>query len=427
VTQPLEGAKHEGAAGFIKGVGRGLTGMVVKPAAGIYALPGYAMKGIYKEIQKQFGASVNNYIIAARTAQGWEAWLETDKEFQTEIIHRYLRVYEEAKKKKGVGEDQYDAVTEFLDKKKERRRERWAKAMGAYKGKKKELVDGIHSHCPANCPIKSHKHSQSHSTSDLLAATSTRGDSITSMHGAVDRVMHPASSMSHLEHASTFPQSGSREGEAQDNHDLEEAIRLSVQESSTGDTEEDRAIQRAIRASIAELHRPGAPETTVDEDEETQLRLAIQESMIHDNMKKASGGSGDPDVLFIAGNHDTDGHTEGEDTPPAIPPMSPMRRRNKGTPATTSTEDDDEDLMKAIEESKKLHTSAPTDVDGDDLEKAMADSKRLDEEAAKAKHEEEVVLEYIKKQSLAEEEHRKRVAQGRDTRGEGSGTSGPSI
>jgi hypothetical protein len=442
VTQPLEGAKHDGAAGFVKGVGRGISGLIVKPAAGIYALPGYAMKGIYKEIQKQFGASVNNYIIAARTAQGWEAWLETDKDFQTEIVHRYLRVYEEAKKKKAVGEDQYDAVTEFMDKRKEKRKERWEKAMGAYRIKKKELVDGIHSHCPANCAVPGHKHkSASHSTSDLLAATSTRGDSISSMHGGIDGGRHPSgsASTSHLEHSRTFPEAGAPgrpiDEDTQHSVDLEEAIRRSVQESSTGDTEEDRAIQRALRASITELHRSGIPahhETTAQEDEETQLRLAIQESMIHDNMSKSTlrGGAEDPDVLFVAGNHDDD-HLDGDVTPPAIPPMSPRRTRGDITPRPIITgaeavEDDDLDLKKAIEESKKLHTgsAAAGGVDADDdadIQKALAESKKLNEESEKAKREEEIVMEYIKKQSLAEEEHRRRIAQGRETEGEGSG------
>jgi hypothetical protein len=445
VTQPLEGAKNEGAAGFVKGFGRGISGLIVKPAAGIYALPGYAMKGIYKEIQKQFGASVNNYIIAARTAQGWEAWLETDKDFQTEIVHRYLQVYEEAKKKKAVGEDQYDAVTEFMDKRKEKRKERWEKAMGAYRIKKKELVAGIHSHCPANCTVPGHKHkAASHSTSDLLAATSTRGDSITSMHGAVDATMHPSgsASTSHLEHSRTFPQSGPPthpvDDEAQHSIDLEEAIRRSVQESSTGDTEEDQAIQRALRASIAELHRSGDPEhheTAAEEDEETQLRLALQESMIHDNMSKTASRSAaeDPDVLFVAGNHDYD-HIDGDNTPPAIPPMSPRRNRGDITPRPIITgaeaaEDDDPDLRKAIEESKKHHADATaaggTHTDNDaDIQKALAESKRLDEEAEKAKREEEIVMEYIKKQSLAEEEHRRRIAQGRETEGESSGATG---
>lgn len=34
VTQPLEGAKKEGVAGLIKGFGKGIGGVVLKPGAG---------------------------------------------------------------------------------------------------------------------------------------------------------------------------------------------------------------------------------------------------------------------------------------------------------------------------------------------------------------------------------------------------------
>lgn len=34
VTQPIEGAKKEGAAGFVKGFGKGIGGVVLKPGAG---------------------------------------------------------------------------------------------------------------------------------------------------------------------------------------------------------------------------------------------------------------------------------------------------------------------------------------------------------------------------------------------------------
>lgn len=35
MTQPLEGAKKEGVAGLIKGFGKGIGGIVLKPGAGM--------------------------------------------------------------------------------------------------------------------------------------------------------------------------------------------------------------------------------------------------------------------------------------------------------------------------------------------------------------------------------------------------------
>jgi hypothetical protein len=34
VTQPLRGAEKEGAAGLIKGIGKGIGGLILKPSAG---------------------------------------------------------------------------------------------------------------------------------------------------------------------------------------------------------------------------------------------------------------------------------------------------------------------------------------------------------------------------------------------------------
>ena len=33
-TQPLRGAEKEGAAGLLKGIGKGIGGLILKPAAG---------------------------------------------------------------------------------------------------------------------------------------------------------------------------------------------------------------------------------------------------------------------------------------------------------------------------------------------------------------------------------------------------------
>jgi hypothetical protein len=36
VTQPLRGAEKEGTAGLLKGIGKGIGGLVLKPGAGQY-------------------------------------------------------------------------------------------------------------------------------------------------------------------------------------------------------------------------------------------------------------------------------------------------------------------------------------------------------------------------------------------------------
>lgn len=45
--------------------------------------------GLHKEVRKMFGASVQAYIISARTAQGYEQWRTSSKEEQQYIISRW--------------------------------------------------------------------------------------------------------------------------------------------------------------------------------------------------------------------------------------------------------------------------------------------------------------------------------------------------
>jgi hypothetical protein len=52
VVQPYTGARDGGATGFVKGVGMGLTGFVLKDLAAIFGPFGYTFKGVHKELLK---------------------------------------------------------------------------------------------------------------------------------------------------------------------------------------------------------------------------------------------------------------------------------------------------------------------------------------------------------------------------------------
>ncbi|QDS71101.1 hypothetical protein FKW77_009183 [Venturia effusa] len=419
VTQPLQGAKKEGAAGFVKGFGKGIAGLVVKPGAGIYGLPGYAMKGIYKEIQRHFGASANNYIIAARTAQGWEAWLQTDKGTQTEIVHRYLQVVELVKKsdKKGGKEDSCEAVQEYIEKRKKKRREAWEKLAKNVQTKKSTIQQSLQTHCPSTKDGKP----ASHSTSDLLHQD---GDA-SSRQGA-----SRANSTGHLLHAATFPApSTSYQDDSDDDtmhdHDLNEAIRQSVMDSSTGDQDEDALIHRAIQASMTELQRgQGSVESTTTmsdtAEEEEQLRRAIEESM-----RSARGADQDASAQYSESSHivmrdlenDSSSHDylppPYESDVPAVPPRSPRRaavanRNIQGEPPSYG--DEESSMLCAtgggmVKESSDDELAADNAEDEANLQRALEESMKQDEKSGRERTEEEIVLEYVKKQSLLEEEH----------------------
>jgi hypothetical protein len=68
MVQPYIGARDNGALGFFKGIGMGLTGFVLKDLAAIIAPFGYTFKGMHKELLK--GKQPTNFIRKAHIIQG---------------------------------------------------------------------------------------------------------------------------------------------------------------------------------------------------------------------------------------------------------------------------------------------------------------------------------------------------------------------
>ena len=48
VTKPIEGAKEEGFEGLLKGVGKGLLGVITRPTGGIIDFTSQSLEGIRK-------------------------------------------------------------------------------------------------------------------------------------------------------------------------------------------------------------------------------------------------------------------------------------------------------------------------------------------------------------------------------------------
>ncbi|EUC43587.1 glycosyltransferase family 1 protein [Bipolaris oryzae ATCC 44560] len=68
VTKPREGAKKEGALGFMKGVGKGSLNLVAKPGSAMFGLMAYPAQGIYKSIKSSQKNAVPNKIRAEKIA-----------------------------------------------------------------------------------------------------------------------------------------------------------------------------------------------------------------------------------------------------------------------------------------------------------------------------------------------------------------------
>jgi hypothetical protein len=422
VTQPVQGAKKEGAAGFFKGFGKGLAGIYVKPAAGALGIPGYMFKGLYKEYMKKFGESTDAYVTAARTAQGFEEWQSTTREFRIEIVHNYLQVLKDTNRKRGIpGEDGMDAVAggveaveKFIERRKVARRRNMEKLAGLTrlkgKGKKKDFVEGkllekqLDSE-DAERPSLTHTDTissdntsvqhQGTISSDSLPTNGTvrpngqsREPSMNSLHHYEDEdELYEGSTVlgEVTEEPAELEASGERaelpaelEGshtaiqEDDDGAELEEAIRQSIAHSSRGNEEDDMMIDRAIRASISELKRQQSIDIEEEEAEDEELKRVLTESAkLH--RETVDGQGQESGVVGAAGVGARHGVEEDED------------------------EDEEEQLRRAMEESLKM-----------------------DEEKEKERREEEIVLEYIKKASLAEEEFRRRMTDMAEGSGSGS-------
>ncbi|KAK2751038.1 hypothetical protein FQN57_000113 [Myotisia sp. PD_48] len=99
VTQPVEGAKEHGAAGVIKGIGRGIGGLVLKPGAGVFAVAGYTLNGVYKEVRKHFSSSVECYILASRSKQGYDEWINSSQEEKDAVMDKWTALGEDLRYK----------------------------------------------------------------------------------------------------------------------------------------------------------------------------------------------------------------------------------------------------------------------------------------------------------------------------------------
>ncbi|KAL5314993.1 hypothetical protein ACEPPN_017643 [Leptodophora sp. 'Broadleaf-Isolate-01'] len=372
VTQPLRGAEKEGAAGLIKGIGKGIGGLILKPGAAVWGIPGYTFMGIHKEVRKLFGSSVLNYMISARTAQGFEdaqsstpgerldiltRWRDHKDEYQSEK----MKVQETAPEGQESGRltPKGFMQTRHLSFDERKRLHEERKARREQERKKSEGEPGGHRNCPFCRRDTGHSHKP-------------RAVQTTPI------VPNP---------------------EEDQNAEFEHAIHASVTATSRGNAEEDMMIERAIRASIRELQ--SAEGSTLTDQE--ALERAIQASIMSSGRHASA-----PDSINDTQLHQTitmtDEEAEHQAALEKAIQASLAQYKLSGAPAAANDvdTDEDEDIKLAIQMSKD---ELPAQSDEDKMLKLALQQSH--EDSAKAKTEEETVLEYVKKQSLLEEQHKK--------------------
>ena len=408
---------------------------------GAWAVPGYAMKGIYQEMVKSKGKTVQNYIIAARIAQGYDEANGLSSRERDDIVSRWKYIKVGMKKKKNIGEDQIDSLHSLVLEKRKRRQERWARVNSSFKRPEAQ---------PSSPPaLGEHSGYQepplTHSTSHGSSVTSSGPRTIPEGQQPAWR-QRPAATFPRSVNTQTPQSQVALEAELiaeeeAERRELEAAIAASISQNSHGDPDEDKLVANAIRASIAELDR--TPENAGAAEEEQALQRAMQASL---------------DEASRNGRSEQEQKLLEETIRQSL--LDTSRRRQHGSDSEWDSDDDtedDEEFQRIVAESKELahlHEQHPEEYqaasgaqesgimgaiadatgangpmhpadDDEELKKALKLSEKAHQESMekleKQKTEEDIVMEYVRKQSLLEEEHRQRVRQGRDTVGEGSG------
>jgi hypothetical protein len=320
--------------------------------------------GIHKEVRKLFGSSVLNYMISARTAQGYEdAKTATPLERQ-DILNRWIEhksEYQNSKQKfqeSGLPEGHESGrltPTGFLQTRHLSFEERKKLHVDRKKYREEERIriHGENHRCPFCRRTEPHTH-----TPRRVQTTPS--------------VVHSVSETDQFEQAIHASVAATSRGNAEEDMIIERAIRASVRElvSSQGASLSDQeAVNRAIQASIAEAGRRHSSEsstiTMTDEEAEHQAALekAIQKSLAEYQLSAAEAVDEEVDS------------------------------------------DEDENVKLAIQMSKE-ETAALANEE-ETIRLALQKSK---DEAESARTEEDIVLEYAKKQSLLEEQHRQAIA-----------------
>ncbi|ETS84585.1 hypothetical protein PFICI_02610 [Pestalotiopsis fici W106-1] len=448
VTQPIRGAQKEGGMGFLKGFGKGIGGLILKPAAGAWSVPAYAMAGIHAEIRSLFAQSAENYIVASRIAQGKEDYENSTYAERDDIEKRWLATRDSLKsyytwrqKEKGKGRDSsprrpFPTAAEGASSANslaiptEAPKTGWRHTRNLSFDERKRLQDQKKAWVRRQAAAAVGLASGAHVTEDVTAARlASREDAQdpefeqaiqtavreTSSGDAVEdarieqairssvrelRRRSTVSLKSTVSNQSTEPRSqssdvGSERNSSNTSHygfpsELKGQVPFSPDDFDDITDEEYQAlIEQAVQLSIAEDHRKSQQVQGVlgrgADDDDDDFRQALQRSQT-DNVATTTHDDGELRKAIEA--------SEAEHA-------ARLKQGHNGH------DDDDEELKKAIEASQATETqAAPGAEDEEEFRRALeASEKEHQEELARAKAsktEEDIVMEYVKKQSLAE-------------------------
>jgi uncharacterized protein YgfB (UPF0149 family) len=351
VTQPWKGAQKEGVAGFVKGIGKGVGGIIAKPGAAMLGILGHSMKGVHKEVQKMYGSNVQNYIVASRVAQGYEEWLLSSDTEKEDVIVRWKLIQKYLKQKRSPDE----MVRDVLE------------------AQQTMSMEGRHSERSA----------QLSNSADVLPIE-TEGSTRAMVDSQVN--LRPADTA----HEETL---GATE--------VNETIQLSAHEASIGQTEDDTSVRQSTQEEVSRLQRQqqeAADEETLRQAiafSEAESRRQANEALEYEKeLKRAMEQSlGEQKQRSSDSEWELDMGLEGEEEA-----NFERGRTQSGKTAEHSA------AVACVQHSLSYDQGH---LGGTTQSEFEAHQRRQEgEKSTQEKTEEEIVMEYVKKQSLLESYHR---------------------
>lgn len=343
----------------------------------IWGIPGYTFMGVHKEIRKIFGSSVLNYTIAARAAQGFEETKNSTPEERDDIInkwHAHKDEYMGSKTKPQGQESGHLTPKGFMqtrhlsfDERKRLHEER--KARREEERKRIETEEGSHRSCPFCRRSTAHNHTPRPVQTTPIV------------------LQNP---------------------DADQDEQFEHAIHASVAATSRGNTEEDSIIERAIRASIRELKAAQGSTLSDQEALERAVQASAHEAVRHRRESSQVSQISQSSVETITLTEEEAKHQAALEKAiqASLAQYQLPTGQNRSDKMDTNS-DDDENIKLALHRSKE--DPIPDFADETHARDLALAIQRSKEELSRTETEEEIILEYVRKQSLFEEELRAKV------------------
>lgn len=454
VTQPMRGAEKEGVQGLIKGFGKGIGGVMLKPVAGeslyapsfaisranhrssanfgfglmdfptgFWAIPAYTMKGLHAEVRARFNKSVDSYIKVSRILQGQDDLHGAPVQERDDAVRRFRSMKDDMKGFQSAKSKSKQDVSSYED-------VRSGSASAVGQGPEALGDEPPKTGFWATRHLSLEERRKLHALKDAWKQKK-RAEAAGI---ALDLGTSRSNTGSNLSQASTAaaspspnPATASSEAHSDEPEDaeMERAIRESVAQTSNGDQAEDARIESQIRASVREMRR------VAEENRRWRQQRGPPPGLLAGADSSALPGSGDKATRLQ--EDATDEEFEAMVAEAVRQSMSAQgtagERIGMVDREVGGEVDEDEHFRQALEESRRATAASAHSADEEELKRAIKESERAHHDHLQRKtterSEENIIMEYVKKQSLAEEEFRRQqIGGGGDAAAAGAATSG---